>query len=795
MADPHFPATPPLPNHSVPADPASYRIGHHPTALASPHAISPLAQQNQWAAMSPWGHGIDLDSSGPRLLTPKTLTRALRRYWWQFLLFWIIGSVVLAILAYTQIKPTYSAFATLEVVGSIWESNSNDPRDFDREINTHAENITNPNVLELMLKTNSDLIHQPTLSRLNPAQHQQEIRSKIRVTRGNGTRLIQVSMATRFPGEAVMIVNALTQAFLTQQEQWMKARSDRWTTPINELKIKAQREVEEARKKESELVAQVEKQRSPINDKNPNLVSREFYDQQKSDLFREQEKLKGLKGFLDSLENRRVVLKPKSAGPSQADVEDQIETDDVALRMSSQVSSLQNMLETAEARTRNKSDGILKEMRQNLKQAQEKLDQYVAGMRRRLTRAAANSDENPVTAHEQIIERAKNEVDLQEAIVNAQRELLKRLDINPNSEGASLIQLEYARAERLRAEEYQKRIEGYSDLSTRLAQSPPPIDVRSNAQPNAIEMTDHRLRTILVIPLAWGLAGFLLFLLLEIRASRVNDPEEVTDRLRLPVIGVVPPLPDPRSETRARSLKRRIQSQREIDLFVQCLDHLRVVLCSPGPLGALRLAASTSHRRCVLITSAVGGEGKTTLAAQLAGRCANAGLTTLLIDADLRNPSLTWRLDAHEGPGLVEALQGSVDPESTLRLIEDGGGFHLMPAGTAQPDPSRLLQGDHLGQLIARFRSVFDIVIIDAPPILPVPDALLIGRWTDGAIMAVRKETSRYPLIQGARQRLNAVGVPVLGVVVNGVKPHEATYGYSYANSYGSSQDLVVSGS
>ena len=112
--------------------------------------------------------------------------------------------------------------------------------------------------------------------------------------------------------------------------------------------------------------------------------------------------------------------------------------------------------------------------------------------------------------------------------------------------------------------------------------------------------------------------------------------------------------------------------------------------------------------------------------------------------------------------------------------IEAGGGFHLLPAGTPGYDPSRLLQGEALARLIARFRQSFDIVIVDAPPVLPVPDALIVGRWTDGAVLAVRHDTSRFSLVERARRRLAAVGVPVLGAVVNGVRTAESSYSYHY---------------
>ena len=80
----------------------------------------------------------------------------------------------------------------------------------------------------------------------------------------------------------------------------------------------------------------------------------------------------------------------------------------------------------------------------------------------------------------------------------------------------------------------------------------------------------------------------------------------------------------------------------------------------------------------------------------------------------------------------------------------------MLPAGTPRVDPSRLLQGDRLGKLLAQARESFDMIIVDAPPVLPVPDALTIGRWTDGAVLAVRYDTSRYPLVERANRRLAA---------------------------------------
>jgi succinoglycan biosynthesis transport protein ExoP len=191
----------------------------------------------------------------------------------------------------------------------------------------------------------------------------------------------------------------------------------------------------------------------------------------------------------------------------------------------------------------------------------------------------------------------------------------------------------------------------------------------------------------------------------------------------------------------------------------------------------------------VLITSATGGEGKTTLAAQLAERCVNAGLLTLLIDADIRRPRLTRMFDLPSSQGLANVLRGEARAEEVITVVSEAGGFHFLPAGSPRVDPSRLLHDGRLSRLLASARESFDIVIVDAPPVLPVPDALSIGRWVDAAVLAVRFDASRYPLVDRANRRLAAVGVPVIGAVVSGVGGADGNYYGDYASTYGSVED------
>ena len=179
----------------------------------------------------------------------------------------------------------------------------------------------------------------------------------------------------------------------------------------------------------------------------------------------------------------------------------------------------------------------------------------------------------------------------------------------------------------------------------------------------------------------------------------------------------------------------------------------------------------------MLITSAVGGEGKTTLAAQLAVRCAEAGASTVLIDADLRHATLGRLFEVPDCPGLSDVLRGDAKLEDALVPISQVGGCQLLPAGSPEANPNRILRGKAFAPMLEQLRRSFDVVIIDTSPVLPVPDALILGRLADGAVLATRHDQSRFPAVERANGLLAGAGIPVLGVVVNGARPSDRRFG------------------
>jgi capsular exopolysaccharide synthesis family protein len=403
-------------------------------------------------------------------------------------------------------------------------------------------------------------------------------------------------------------------------------------------------------------------------------------------------------------------------------------------------------------------------------------------MLRRRVVAAGGGGDSATLSREAELRQARlnlNQMRLQEKLLEEQ---IKTVEVEARTAGNEMWEVQFAREDLKHVEDLLATVQRNREQLEYEGQNGTRIKLIAKATPPRLPSSNNRSRAMAAAPVVMLLLSCGLFVLIEARSGRVADPDELSQRVRLGVIGVVPPLPSLNGPGRALSVRGRRDEKRRVEEFVQSLDQLRVTLCAHRP--------GMSKKRCVLITSATGGEGKTTLAAQLAGRCANAGLMTLLIDADLRRPSLGDLLEVPEGPGLVDVLSGDAAAEAAMVVIGNAGGFHLLPAGTMGQDPSRLLHGDRLGQLIAQFRETFDIVIIDAPPVLAVPDALLLGRWTDGAVLAVRHDSSRFPLVERANRRLASVGVHVLGAVVNGCRTMESAYGsYRYTAYAAASPD------
>jgi capsular exopolysaccharide synthesis family protein len=253
----------------------------------------------------------------------------------------------------------------------------------------------------------------------------------------------------------------------------------------------------------------------------------------------------------------------------------------------------------------------------------------------------------------------------------------------------------------------------------------------------------------------------------DIRTRRINSLEEVAGGLRLPILGSLPSVP--RRAAATKSGRGAVDAAVWQGSLMESVDSARVMLLRKAQLENAKVA---------MIVSALSSEGKTTLSCHLATSLARAGHRTLLIDTDIRRPSVHRVFDVPNTPGLCELLTGQGDlTEAVAPTSQDG--LFVISAGQLSPETLRALAQDGLRQMMATLREQFDFVILDSSPILPVTDSLLISQYADGCIFSIRRDVSQYPKVATACQRLSMMGIPMWGAVVIGLD--QLSYGYRYA--------------
>lgn len=200
----------------------------------------------------------------------------------------------------------------------------------------------------------------------------------------------------------------------------------------------------------------------------------------------------------------------------------------------------------------------------------------------------------------------------------------------------------------------------------------------------------------------------------------------------------------------------------------------------------LLFAQAADDLRVVLVTSSAPGEGKTTTAANLAVTFAQQGLNVLLIDGDLRRPRLHHVFDLGREPGLSEMILGQSELDGTVRETRVQG-LTLLTTGTLPPSPAELLGSPKMRAMMTTLRGLYDIVVIDSPPVHVAADAAVLSTLSDGVVLVVRSGQTEREAAQQAVRQLSSVGARILGTVINDPQGQAAKYGgyYSYANYYG----------
>jgi capsular exopolysaccharide synthesis family protein len=338
---------------------------------------------------------------------------------------------------------------------------------------------------------------------------------------------------------------------------------------------------------------------------------------------------------------------------------------------------------------------------------------------------------------------------------------------------ASLKRLGNSQTDKLTQVQYQAQLVKLDTLSRFVS----PSKVTGTAVPSAGPVSPRPVRDTL-LGLILGLTlGVLAAFLRDALDRRLRSASEIRDELKMPLLGHI------RRDVLARTLVTENGRKR---LTEADLEGFRVLRTN------LDFLDVDSPVKTVLVTSPLPAEGKSTVATSLASAYVLAGKRTLLVECDLRRPTMAKRLSCEQGPGLSDYLIGQATPSEVVQkvpLTPDAENTAAAPtlvaitAGSPTPRPAELLASKRFGAFLEQVRDAYDVVVLDSTPLLSVGDALQIVPRVDGVVLCVRAEQTTREQARAARQALEHFPDRPIGVVVTGVKPgHELDYGYySYA--------------
>ena len=279
---------------------------------------------------------------------------------------------------------------------------------------------------------------------------------------------------------------------------------------------------------------------------------------------------------------------------------------------------------------------------------------------------------------------------------------------------------------------------------------------------------------------AFVASGIVLFL--HILRDQVDSPSDIEGAISVPALGTIP-------------------AAQIASVGIHCAEQPRSALSEAvrSLRTSLQFSTSSGLPKSLLMTSSKSGEGKSSMSAGLGISFSQLGLRVLLIDADLRDPSLSQEIWGAESslrigePGLSNFLSGSVAWEIVMASTKFDG-LKFISAGQLPPNPAELLAGPRFSELLLTVQDQFDIVIIDGPPVLQLADAPLMSSMADATLLVFAAGETRRRSAVSAIARLRSANGRIIGFVLNKTKRGGLSYGYGDGYSYGGKNEVYSPG-
>jgi polysaccharide biosynthesis transport protein len=320
---------------------------------------------------------------------------------------------------------------------------------------------------------------------------------------------------------------------------------------------------------------------------------------------------------------------------------------------------------------------------------------------------------------------------------------------------------------------YKREVDTNRQLYDSLLQRYKQIGVAGGVSTNNVSIVDRAeqgrkfkpsLRANLLRGIAFGLLlGIVLALVFEHLDDTMKAPEDLEKHLGIAVLGVIP------------MLKKITPAQAWQDQKSEFSESYRSVRT------ALQFSTASGAPKSLLVTSATPSEGKSTTALTLARNFAQMGTRVLLIDADLRNPTLHKTLGIENNRGLSNLLAGNARPHDVIITSGDRG-LMVMTSGPLPPNPAELLAGSKMLSLLTVAGVKFDKIIIDGPPVLGLADAPILANVARGTLLVVEAGETRISTARNAIKRLQSAQAFVVGGILTKFESRHTGYGYGYGH-------------
>jgi capsular exopolysaccharide synthesis family protein len=597
------------------------------------------------------------------------------------------------------------------------------------------------------------------------------LRTKVKIAASAGNRLMDVRFQDADPKTAAAVVNTLVDEYLRSRRSIEQIRTSNQERNVLAALAKAESEVEGAKQRVRDLSLQAVKTDTVIGESESGRVDTSYLDDLRMKRMELNSQMSVLQLNLAELKaayDRDVELEKSELASTNRTVEisdEMLDKDIVVMTSFALLEDARVKLKDLELNT---SVGQKNPIFVNVKRRVDFLEKEYGRLResRRKELSERGSTSN-------LVDRRKSIVELEGQIAGMRIEK----DVMESQTKDYLTSLKQASATGVDLQFATADLEEWNDIRSTVHQRRVKLQTERDATdsvreleraiPPRLPVEELPTKQILMASAAGFGIPFLLGFLMELRSRKVDDAHHLESRSRLSVLGEISTIP---VAATGKLTKKRRSHARELRLFEESVDSLSTTLT---------LREDLRNCRVFTITSALSGEGKTSVSCQLVVSLARStGSKVLLIDGDLRAPDVHHVFGRPMTAGLVGYLNGT-DEWRDLVDRDWNDSIHLLTSGYLKGSPHRLLSNGRFEKLIEEARQEYDYIVLDTPPVLPASEALLFAKVADAVLMCALRDKSRIEQLVQAYQRLESSGCKVAGSVLSGVPVRE------YASYYG----------